>query len=80
MADFHLTERIVVSRDVLHGKPRIVGTRIAVYQILDLIGAGKTPVEITSDDYFPEITIDDVLACAVYASRVLRNEDVIPIV
>ena len=79
MADFHLTERIVVSRDVLHGKPRIAGTRIAVYQILELIGAGKTIADITSDDYFPDITSDDVLACAIYASRVLRDEDVVPI-
>jgi uncharacterized protein (DUF433 family) len=55
-----LTERIVVSRDVCHGKPRIAGTRIMVHQILDLIAAGKSIAEITSEDYFPDITREDV--------------------
>ena len=37
-----LLDRIVVSRDVVHGKPRIAGTRVMVYQVLDLLAAGKT--------------------------------------
>jgi uncharacterized protein (DUF433 family) len=70
-----LAERVVVSRDVLHGKPRIAGTRIMVYQVLDLLAAGKSVAEITSEDYFPEISVEDVLACVAYASLVIRSED-----
>lgn len=73
-----LTDRIVVSRNVLHGKPRIAGTRIMVYQILDLLSAGKTVEEITSDDYFPDITAEDVYACIEYASHVIQSDDVVP--
>lgn len=73
-----LSERIVVSQNVLHGKPRIAGTRIMVYQILDLLAAGKSIAEITSDDYFPDITAEDVLACIAYASRVVQNDLIIP--
>lgn len=73
-----LAERIVVSRTICHGKPRIAGTRIMVYQILDLLAANKSIAEIISDDYFPDISVEDVLACIGYASRVVRNEDVVP--
>lgn len=69
--EHQLAQRIVVSRDVCHGKPRIKGTRIMVYQILDLLAAGRTIEEITSEDYYPEVTAADVLACVAYASRVL---------
>ena len=78
MAEQPLTERIVVSRDVCHGKPRIAGTRIMVHQILDLIAAGKPISEITSDDYFPDITREDVLACVAYASQVIQHDTIIP--
>jgi uncharacterized protein (DUF433 family) len=69
--EHRLTDRIVVSRDICHGKPRIAGTRIMVYQILDLLAAGKSVAEITSEDYHPDITADDVLACLAYASHVV---------
>ena len=67
MLEQTLSERIVVSRDVAHGKPWIAGTRIMVYQVLDLLAAGKTPAEITSDDYFPDLTVDDIRACIAYS-------------
>lgn len=62
-----LINRIVVSRNVCHGKPRIAGTRILVYQMLDLLAAGKTTSEITTD-YFPDITAEDILACIEYGT------------
>ena len=73
-----LLDRIVVSRDVVHGKPRIAGTRVMVYQVLDLLAAGKTTAEITSDDYFPDLTEDDVRACIAYASHVIRDDRIVP--
>lgn len=79
LEDTQLTERIVVARDVCHGKPRVAGTRIMVVQILDLLAAGKTIDEITSDDYFPDLIPADVLACVDYASRVVSNEDIVPL-
>jgi uncharacterized protein (DUF433 family) len=72
-------ERIVVSRDVTHGKPRIAGTRILVYQILDLLAAGKTITEIVSDDYFPDLREEDVRACIAYASHIIRDDQIVSI-
>jgi uncharacterized protein (DUF433 family) len=66
--DTPLRERIVVSREVMHGKPRIAGTPITVVPILDLIAGGLSIEGITSEDYFPDITAEDVRACIAYAS------------
>jgi uncharacterized protein (DUF433 family) len=67
MTDQLISERIVASYDVMHGKPRVAGTRITVVQVLDLLAAGKTPQEIASADYYPELTDTDVRACLAYA-------------
>ncbi|MBK8023855.1 MAG: DUF433 domain-containing protein [Chloroflexi bacterium] len=67
-------DRIVFSRDVMHGKPSVAGTRITVAQVLDLLAAGKTPAEVISEDYYPDLTLDDVRACLFYASRIIRDE------
>jgi uncharacterized protein (DUF433 family) len=77
--EHQLANRIVISREVAHGKPRIAGTRIMVYQILDLLAAGKTTSEITSDDYFPDLTAEDVLACIAYASHLVQDEEIVPL-
>lgn len=76
--DLQLTDRIVVSRNVLHGKPRIAGTRVPVYIILDLLAAGKSIEQITGEDYYPDITSEDIYACIAYASRVVQNDEFVP--
>lgn len=50
-----------------------------VYQVLDLLASGKTIAEITSDDYFPDITEADVRACIAYASQMIRDDRIVPI-
>jgi len=78
MTDIPLSDRIVVSREVMQGIPRIAGTRITVVQVLDLLAAGKTPSEIMSDDYYPELTEVDIRACIAYASQMIRDDRVFP--
>jgi uncharacterized protein (DUF433 family) len=73
-----LLNRIVVSREVCHGKPRIEGTRVMVHHILGLLAAGKSIEQITSEEYYPDITTEDVLACLAYASRLVENDTVVP--
>ena len=76
--EISLSPRVVISRDVAHGKPRIAGTRISVTQILDLLAVGKTIQDILSDDYFPQLSQDDILACIHYASVVIQRDDIVP--
>lgn len=80
MTDQTIFNRIVVSRDVLHGKPRIAGTRVMVVQVLDLLAAGKTPTDIISEDYYPDLTEADVRACVAYASQMIRDDRIVPTV
>ncbi len=77
MTDHTVFDRIVVSREVMHGKPRIAGTRVTVTQVLDLLAAGKTVADITSEDYFPDLTEADVLACVGYASQMIREDRIL---
>ena len=48
------------------GKPCFRSTRIAVYDVLDYLAAGMTPVEIADD--FPELSEHHVLAAVEFAA------------
>lgn len=72
----NLLKRISIDPNICHGKPHIKGHRIMVYQILDLLAAGIEPEEIIDNDYFPQITLQDVYACIAYANQLVQNEEV----
>jgi uncharacterized protein (DUF433 family) len=61
-----LLERIVVDPDVVHGRPRVRGTRVRVSDVLSLLGAGASVGEILED--YPYLTSDDIRACLQYAA------------
>jgi uncharacterized protein (DUF433 family) len=54
-------ERITVDPDILAGKPVILGTRIAVELVLELLAAGQSDAEILEN--YPGLTRDDIRAC-----------------
>ena len=60
-----MIERIETDPAILHGKPRIAGTRVPVDIILGLLGDGLTPEEVIKHHY-PHITREDILACVRY--------------
>jgi len=68
-----IIERIEVDPAILHGKPRIAGTRVPVDIILGFLGDGLTPEEIVKRHY-PHITREDILACVRYARQAVREE------
>lgn len=70
-------DRIVVSPDVLVGKPVIKGTRLAVEFIIGLLANGWTYDDILKN--YPGLTFEDILACLSYASTVLQAEKVYPL-
>lgn len=58
---------IVKTPDVLHGKPRIEGTRIGVRMIGDMVRRSDWTVEeVTSDGHFPDLTREQVEAALSY--------------
>ncbi len=61
-----LLDRIVVDQEVVHGRPRVRGTRMRVADVLSLLASGATEAEILED--YPYLTADDVKACLAYAA------------
>ena len=58
---------MIETRDgVRSGKPCFVGTRIAVYDVLDYVASGMTTDEIVRD--FPELTVGHVRAAIEFAA------------
>lgn len=68
-------ERIVIDPKVHFGKPCVAGTRIPVEDVLELIQENITFDEIVSK-YYPDLDIEDVKACAKYATDVVRSEEI----
>lgn len=61
-----LTELIETRPGVRSGKPCFVGTRIAVYDVLEYLAAGMTAEEIVAD--FPELNERHVRAAIEFAA------------
>lgn len=61
-----LTSLIETRAGVRSGKPCFVGTRIAVYDVLEYLASGMTADEIVSD--FPELTPQHVRAALEFAA------------
>jgi uncharacterized protein (DUF433 family) len=61
-----LTSMIEIRSGLRSGKPCFIGTRIAVYDVLDYLASGMTTTEIVHD--FPELTEEHVRAAIEFAA------------
>jgi uncharacterized protein (DUF433 family) len=68
-------QRVVLDPKVHFGKPCIAGTRIPVEDVLELIQEGISFDDIRRE-YYPDLAIDDIKACAWYATQLVKNEEV----
>lgn len=59
-------QRIVIDADIVHGRPRVRGTRMRVSDVLALLASGASEQEILDD--YPYLTADDIRACLEYAA------------
>ncbi len=70
-----MRERIQVNPNIHFGKPCVVGTRITVQNVLELVKEGIAFEKIISD-YYPHLEIEDIRACVEYAMQVMAAEDI----
>jgi uncharacterized protein (DUF433 family) len=77
MDEQKLLERITTNPKIFGGKPVIRGRRLAVEHVLGMLAAGDT-IETILDGY-PWLEREDVLACLVYARRLVGHERVEPL-
>ena len=68
-----INEYIVADDEVCGGDLTFKGTRVMIWQVIELLGAGVTIEEILKD-YFPHITKEAILSSLTYASRTIENE------
>jgi uncharacterized protein (DUF433 family) len=69
-----LLKRITFDKDVLCGKPIILGLRISVEMIIELLAKGASEQEILED--YPDLETDDVRAALLYAQKIVAKEEV----
>ncbi len=67
----NLLDRITFNSRQCGGRPCIRGMRIRVIDVLDLLEAGLTPVQII--DELPDLEPDDIRAAVAYARRKLDH-------
>ena len=66
-------ERIVIDKEIRHGKPVIRGTRVPVDIILGSLAGGMSYKEVCQDY---DITEDDIKAAMEYATKLVANEEI----
>ena len=77
MDESKLLERIVVNSKIFGGKPIVRGHRLAVEHVLGMLDAGDTFDTVLSG--YPWLEREDILACLVYARRIVGHERVEPL-
>ena len=77
MKDKMMLERIVLNPEIMAGKPVIRGTRLTVDYILSLIAHGATEKEIL--DEYKGLTVEDIQACFLFATKSLKNTEFMPL-
>lgn len=65
-------DRISVNPQIHFGKPCIVGTRITVQSVLELLNEGLSFEEIIRD-YYPDLQIEDIRDMAVSTEKFLQQ-------
>jgi uncharacterized protein (DUF433 family) len=70
-----MLDRISVNPKIHFGKPCVAGTRITVQSVLELVDEGLSFAEIT-ENYYPDLQVDDIHACLRYAIALVAAEDI----
>jgi uncharacterized protein (DUF433 family) len=77
MDEMKLLERITTNPSIYRGKPIIRGRRLAVEHILGMLASGDT-IETILEGY-SWLEQDDILACLLYAHKLVAHEYIEPI-
>lgn len=70
-----MLDRITVNPKIHFGKPCVVGTRITVQSVLELLDEGLSFADVI-ENYYPDLQVDDVRACLRYAIALVAAEDI----
>ena len=68
-----VSKYIIVDDEICHGKPTFKGTRILVSDVIELLAAGLSVVEIVRD-YYPSLNEDMIKEALGWAAKIIRGE------
>lgn len=68
-----INEYIVADSEICHGQPTFKGTRVMVWQVLEMLKGGLTVKEILED--FPSLTSKHIKAALQYATSLVRGRN-----
>ncbi|MBU0760547.1 MAG: DUF433 domain-containing protein [Nanoarchaeota archaeon] len=68
-----INKYIVADTEICHGKPTFNGTRVMVWQVLEMLEGGISIDEILKD--FPSLTKEHIKASLQYAADLTRGRD-----
>ncbi len=77
MEEGRLLQRITVNPEIFGGKPPVRGRRLAVEHVIGMLAAGDSLEDLLRA--YPWLERDDVLACLVYAHRMVGHERIEPL-
>jgi len=69
-----INEYIVADTEICHGKPTFKGTRIMVWQVLEMLEAG-VPVEEIMNSFLVPLTKEHIKAALQYAANLMKGRD-----
>jgi uncharacterized protein (DUF433 family) len=67
-----ISEYIVVDTEICHGKPTFKGTRIMVWQVLEMLKTGYGFEDILRE--FPSLTVEHIKAALDFAAKKVAGE------
>ncbi len=71
MKRIEINKYIVADPQICHGKPIFAGTRVMVWQVLQMLSEGESPKEIM--EAFPRLGKKHIQAALDYASSITRE-------
>ncbi len=71
-----INEYIVVDTEICHGKPTFKGTRIMVWQVLEMLKVGCGFEDILRE--FPSLTVEHIKAALDFAAKKTAGERLVP--
>jgi uncharacterized protein (DUF433 family) len=71
MSRITINKYIFADSEICHGKPTFAGTRIMVWQVLEMLADGQSAEEISNA--FPSLNRDHIKAALEYASSITQE-------
>jgi len=67
--------RIVIETKIHFVKSCLAGSRIPIENVLELVQE-NIPFEDIINKYYPDISIEDIKACVMYATELIKSEEI----